>query len=60
MFVKRFKKKKNQSQGRGHLIKKLYHSYGGLRYLSTILLKDFHLFKIAESVISFCFNFFLS
>jgi len=27
---------------------------GGSRHLSTILLKDSHLFKIAESVISFC------
>ena len=27
---------------------------GGLCHLSTIPLKDFHLFKIAESVINFC------
>ena len=28
---------------------------GGPHHLSIILLKDFYLFKIAESVISFCF-----
>ena len=27
---------------------------GGARYLSTISLKNFHLFKITESVINFC------
>ena len=31
-------------------------SSGGPRHLSTILLKNFHLFKIAESVINFCFK----
>ena len=31
---------------------KLYHSHGVLRHLSTILIKDFRLFKIAESVFS--------
>ena len=30
-------------------------SFGRPCHLSTILLKDSHLFKIAESVISFCF-----
>ena len=29
-------------------------SSGRLCHLSTILLKNFHLFKIAESVINFC------
>ena len=29
-------------------------SSGGPRYLSTIPLKNFHLFKIAESVINLC------
>ena len=33
-------------------------SFGGPCHLSTILLKNFHLFKIIESVISFCLNFF--
>ena len=32
---------------------KLYNSHGGLRHLSTIPVKDSHLFKIAESVFSF-------
>ena len=31
---------------------KLYRSHGVLRHLSTILIKDFRLFKIAESVFS--------
>ena len=31
-------------------------SFNGLRHLSTILLKDSHLFKISKSVISFCFK----
>ena len=35
-------------------------SSGGLRYLSTILLKIFHLFKITESVINFHLKFFLT
>ena len=30
-------------------------SFGGSRHMSTIPLKDSHLFKIVESVISFCF-----
>ena len=29
-------------------------SFGGPRYLSTIPLKNFHLFKIVELVINFC------
>ena len=33
-------------------------SSGGPRYLSIISPKDSHLFKIAESVTSFCLNFF--
>ena len=33
---------------------KLYCPHGKPRYLSTIPLKDFHLFKIVESIISFC------
>ena len=37
---------------------KLYSFHGGPHYLSTISLKDSHSFKIAESVISFCLNFF--
>ena len=32
-----------------------YTVFCGLHYLSTIPLKNIHLFKIAESVISFCF-----
>ena len=35
-------------------------SFGGPRHLSIIPLKDSHLFKIAELVISFYFNFFNS
>ena len=35
-------------------MEKLYGPHGGPRHLSTIPLKDSHLFKIAESVISFC------
>ena len=35
-------------------MEKLYGPYGGPRNLFTIPLKDSHLFKIAESVISFC------
>ena len=42
--------KDNLSGIRGEIIK----SSGGPRYLSTILLKNFHLFKITESVINFC------
>ena len=38
--------------------KKLYNSHGRPRHLSTIPLKDSHLFKIAESVISFYLKFF--
>ena len=33
-------------------------SSSGLRHLFIIPLKDFHLFKIAESIISFCLKFF--
>ena len=33
-------------------------SFGGLCHLSTILLKNFHLFKIAESVINLCLKIF--
>ena len=36
----------------GEIIK----SFGGPRHLSTILLKNFNLFKIAKSVISFYFK----
>ena len=36
--------------GTGEIIK----CCGGPRHLSIILLKNFHLFKIAESVINFC------
>ena len=36
------------------VFEKLYSPHGRPRYLSTILLKDSHLFKIVESVISFC------
>ena len=32
---------------------KLYNFHGGLRHLSIILVKDFHLFKISELVFSF-------
>ena len=32
---------------------KLYSPYGGPRHLSTIPVKDSHIFKIAESVFSF-------
>ena len=35
-------------------IGEIIESSGGPRYLSTILLKNFYLFKIAESVINFC------
>ena len=33
---------------------------GGPRHLSTIPLKNFYLFKIAESVINFCLKIFLT
>ena len=33
-------------------------SFSGTHHLSTIPLKDSHLFKIAESVINFCLKFF--
>ena len=39
-------------------LEKLYKSHGGPRYLFTIPLKNSHLFKITELVVSFCFNFF--
>ena len=35
------------------MTKKLYSPLGGSRHLFTILVKDFHLFKIAESEFSF-------
>ena len=35
-------------------MEKLYGPYGGPRHLFTIPLKDSHLFKIVESVISLC------
>ena len=38
-----------------HSHEKLYRLHSGSRHLSTNLVKDFHLFKIAESV----FNFYL-
>ena len=42
-------------------MEKLYGSHGGPRHLlSTIPQKDSYLFKIPKSVISFCFNFFLT
>ena len=34
----------------------LFLSRGELRYLSTIPLKNLHLFKITESIISLCFK----
>ena len=37
-------------------IREIIPSSGGPCHLSTIPLKDSHLFKIAESVISFCFK----
>ena len=36
-----------------HFLEKLYSPHSGLRHLSTIPLKDSHLFKIAEPVIKF-------
>ena len=39
------------------VLEKLYSSHGIPHHLSTILLKDSHLFKIVESVISFYFFF---
>ena len=41
---------KIQSRERGEIIE----SSGGSRHLSTIPLKNFHLFKIAKPVINFC------
>ena len=46
----RKKKKKKRTGIRGE---KLYSPHGGPRHLSTILVKDSHIFKIAESVFSF-------
>ena len=37
-------------------MREIIQSSGRPRHLSVILLKDFHLFKIAELVISFCFK----
>ena len=37
-------------------VQEIIESSGGPRHLSTIPLKNFHLFKIAESVINFCFK----
>ena len=39
-------------------IREIIDSSSGPRHLSTILLKNFDLFKIAESVINFCLKFF--
>ena len=39
-----------------HKFEKLYSPHGGPRHLSTIPLKNFHLFKIADSVINFYFK----
>ena len=35
-------------------------SSGGSRHLSTIPLKNFHLFKIAKLIINFCLKFFFN
>ena len=35
-------------------------SSGGPRHLSTISLKNFHLFKIAKLIINFCLKFFFN
>ena len=35
-------------------LQEIIESPGGPRHLSTISLKNFHLFKIAESIINFC------
>ena len=40
----------------GHNEEKLYSSYSRPHHLFTILLKDFNLFKITESIISFYFS----
>ena len=34
--------------------------FGGPRYLFTVSLKNFHLFKIIDSIINFYLNFFLN
>ena len=38
------------------ILREVIQSSGGSRHLSTIPLKDSHLFKITESVISLCFK----
>ena len=43
----------NIDQLMNKILEKLYSPHGGPRHLSTIPVKDFHLFKIAESVFSF-------
>ena len=48
--MRKKKKKKNRTGIGGE---KLYSPHGGPRHLSTILVKDSHIFKIAESVFSF-------
>ena len=40
--------------GEACILGEIIESSGGPRHLSTIPLKNFHLFKIAESVINFC------
>ena len=40
--------------------KLIIESFSGLRHLSTILLKDFNLFKIVESIINFCLKIFFN
>ena len=47
------------SFGRSY-VGEIIESSGGSRHLSIILLKNFHLFKIAESVINFCLKKFLT
>ena len=46
-------KKKKKFVSMSLTLEKLYSLHGGLLHLSTIPVKDFHLFKIVESVFDF-------
>ena len=46
------------TQTYGSTCGEIIESSGGLRHSFTILLKNFYLFKIAETVINFCLKFF--
>ena len=53
-LVTYFLKEANVVYKRFQALEKLYSPHDGQRHLSTIPIKDSHLFKIGKSVISFC------